>query len=916
MLSVVSVVKNQAAPTHVRSWAALRGLWQRQVWWVGTWLLVGVVARVWSFGWFPLREDEALYAYWARLIASGQDTMLEKVAVDKPPFFIYALARFFTWFGPSVETARLLNELCSVLALALLWLLARRLYGSNTAKIALALFALSPFAIAFAPTVYTDPMMVAWLLLALLCASYGLGLGAGLALGMAFASKQNALLFAPLILGVLLLAPPLSLSPHLRLPRFLTSSPPRLLVSLLTAAAGFYFIWYKVWQWDGWRILPAEIPSFWEQAWRTYGGLAWVSPDRWGERLAAWADVWRWLGGWTVGALALAFLILGGLLTHTTHYALRSTQHASRITYPASSPPRLTPHASRLTLLLLLFTLAYLLVHVVFSFQPWDRYLLGVTPLLALLAAVGATALWQRWQGRPIMRGLVAVVLTLSLVWGAGQAAVGRIPVGGDHGAYLGIEAVASYLQKVVPAERGVLYHRWLGWHWQWYLWDGPHGRVYWADPQMLVDDLRPDPFGYTRFVVFPAWHDDERPALEKALAEVELRLTPRLLVRVGRRPPPAVHRLSNHAGGTTVSAGLRRSEHWRDVLALLALALAVLVAYRLALFTNLAPGAGDFLYYYLPYWDYVNEALRAGRLPLWNPYLFAGAPLQANPQAMLFYPLRWLFVPFSAEKGILFSAALHAWLAGAFTYLLARRAAKVGPLPALVAGLIFALNGWATGLLGHPNRWATLPWLPAALWLWEMLPSAEDQRTLRNPRLRRLLLALAAVWALALLAGHSQTFYNQALIFICWALTPALWRAWLGCAQTLTSGIAPGLAIGLAASADVGGDIHPGHRPGRGATPAHPRALDPLLPQRRPGVPRARRAQPAAVVAGPHLAAALRPRPGPGLRQRRLRRMGGLHRPRRPGSGRPRPGLRTSPRPWSGPGSGDLWYRPRPGPV
>ena len=35
------------------------------------WLGLGMVLRVWSFGWYPLREDEALYAYWARLVASG-----------------------------------------------------------------------------------------------------------------------------------------------------------------------------------------------------------------------------------------------------------------------------------------------------------------------------------------------------------------------------------------------------------------------------------------------------------------------------------------------------------------------------------------------------------------------------------------------------------------------------------------------------------------------------------------------------------------------------------------------------------------------------------------------------------------------------------------------------------------------------
>ena len=41
---------------------------------------------------YPLHRDEALYGYWARLIASGQDPLLLIPWVDKPPLVLYLLA--------------------------------------------------------------------------------------------------------------------------------------------------------------------------------------------------------------------------------------------------------------------------------------------------------------------------------------------------------------------------------------------------------------------------------------------------------------------------------------------------------------------------------------------------------------------------------------------------------------------------------------------------------------------------------------------------------------------------------------------------------------------------------------------------------------------------------------------------------
>jgi hypothetical protein len=492
--------------------------------------LLGLALRIWQFGWYPLRPDEALYSTWARLVSSGRDVMLERVAVDKPPFFIYLLARWFDWFGPSDASGRSLNVFISFLTMILVWLLARRLFGPRPGRWALALFALSPFAISFAPTVYTDPLLTLWIVLALLAASWRLGLLAGLALGMGFATKQNALFFIPLIL----LALPLGRWPRWGEARYAgfrnrlkakkgvgywISDIGYWVLPILLSVVGFWFIWYKVWQWDGWRILPAEIPDFWTQSWHSYGGLRLIAPAEWSTRLVEWWQVWRWWGGGAVGTLIVTGL--SGVAVVTAWRALRSNQTKDGNDLSAA-----------LWLLLFAgFSVAYLALHVLFSFHAWDRYLLPLTPLSAMLSAWGALWLWVKTQAwRPIWRWGAAVLIALPLMAGAGRAAAARIPVGGDHGAYSGLLTVADYLQENTPDYHGVVYQRWLGWQWDWYLWDGPP-RVYWATPEMLVDDLDSDRYGYTRFVVFPGWELQEKSALDAALAAAGLHLAERLRV-------------------------------------------------------------------------------------------------------------------------------------------------------------------------------------------------------------------------------------------------------------------------------------------------------------------------------------------------------------------------------------------------
>ena len=102
-------------------------------------------------------------------------------------------------------------------------------------------------------------------------------------------------------------------------------------------------------------------------------------------------------------------------------------------------------------------------------------------------------------------------------------------------------------------------------------------------------------------------------------------------------------------------------------------LALFVLALYARLLFTNRVLAGGDIQLYFYAYWEYVAVTLREGRLPFWNPYLFLGAPLLANPQTAVLYPLHWPLIWLPVTKQIYWSAALHTWLLALGGYALLR---------------------------------------------------------------------------------------------------------------------------------------------------------------------------------------------------------------------------------------------------
>lgn len=165
----------------------------------------------------------------------------------------------------------------------------------------------------------------------------------------------------------------------------------------------------------------------------------------------------------------------------------------------------------------------------------------------------------------------------------------------------------------------------------------------------------------------------------------------------------------------------------------------------------------------------------KEGRLPLWNPYKRAGMPLLADTTAGTIYPgnFPYLFADTStspaAETGIFRAmdrvAALHALLAGIFTYLFLRTVA-LGRAASVLGALVFAGCGTMTWMAGlYIQMQNSAAWLPLIL-------AAVFRVADGAPGRERWLAVGAAAVALQFFAGYPEYSLYSGLLAIAWALS------------------------------------------------------------------------------------------------------------------------------------------------
>lgn len=207
------------------------------------------------------------------------------------------------------------------------------------------------------------------------------------------------------------------------------------------------------------------------------------------------------------------------------------------------------------------------------------------------------------------------------------------------------------------------------------------------------------------------------------------------------------------------------RRELLLDLACLALLALVVLAFFWPLLLAGywIPRGGGDLVSFLWPMYRFAARSLRSGTVPLWNPYLYSGAPFVADNQSGVFYPVNLVAFTLFGEPSYAVMEGLvvfHIWLAAASMFALIRTL-KLGRLAALFGGLAFALSDLFVTHIGNLNLNATAAWLPLLVLL--------THKTLTKQSLRWAAVG-GAVLAVAALAGHGQMLLFLALTVVLYA--------------------------------------------------------------------------------------------------------------------------------------------------
>ena len=235
-------------------------------------------------------------------------------------------------------------------------------------------------------------------------------------------------------------------------------------------------------------------------------------------------------------------------------------------------------------------------------------------------------------------------------------------------------------------------------------------------------------------------------------------------------------------------------ARRWRgDAAAIIALLALPVLVYGIPALLAHPVLPGDDLTQNFPLRVLAGHEIRSGHLPLYNPYIWSGAPLLAGWNAGAAYPFTFLFAIVPPVAAWTLNMILTWAIAGTgmFVFL---RACRLGCGAAVLGALSFAFAGAMSAQVAHFGLVAGMSWVPVQLLCVLRLtgPRSMSSRLAWTG-------ALAGAFGLTILAGEPRAIDDAGLIvglYAAWQIA-RLGRRFGPAALSVAAGLALGACLG-----------------------------------------------------------------------------------------------------------------------
>lgn len=188
-----------------------------------------------------------------------------------------------------------------------------------------------------------------------------------------------------------------------------------------------------------------------------------------------------------------------------------------------------------------------------------------------------------------------------------------------------------------------------------------------------------------------------------------------------------------------------------------------------------------DVVDYIYPVKAFAAEQVKAGTLPLWNPYVLGGYPLTYNTQAGLWYPLSLLYYVLEPATAVDLTIFWQLFLGGIFMFAYLRQL-RLRRAAAFLGVVLFLSNGMMVVWLEWQVVHAAVIWLPLCLFFIERLAQKLESRNENSPQpaFRTDALLSGCAFAMPWLGGHwNWALYSSltAVVYMVWRLGAVFWR-------------------------------------------------------------------------------------------------------------------------------------------